>query len=148
MNAKQLMKRAIAIGIVGTIAFCETVPAIAAPVPSSTVIVKTAAPNMLEQVRVRRGRRGPFGPGFAFGVIGTIAAIAAQSQYYQADPGYYVGPGYYAGPGYYVEPGYAGPGYYVEPGYVPYAAPVVVVPSGRCWITTDRDRNFGYWGRC
>ena len=168
MNAKQLMKRTIAAGIVGAMALCETIPAVAAPVPSSTVIVKTTAPNALNQVRARRGRGGAIGAGVALGVIGALAgAAAAQNQYY-GDPGYYGGPGYYGDPGYYggpgyvVSPGYYGPGYY-DPGAAaalgmigaaagaivgaPYYGPVGV-RSGRCWIVTDRDRNYGYWGRC
>ena len=164
MNAKHLMKRAIAAGIVGAMAFCEAVPAIAAPVPSSTVVVKTMAPNALDQVRARRGRGGAIGAGAVLGVIGAIAgAAAAQNQYYP-DPGHYGGPAYYGGPGYDVGPGsYGGPGYY-GPRYDPGAAvalgvmgaaagaiagaPRYASPGGRCWIVTDRDRNYGYWGRC
>ena len=92
MKKTQLLKRAITIGIVGAMVLCETVPSLAAPVPSSAAIVKTTAPNMLDQVRSRRGRA--IGAGVALGVIGALAgAAAAQNQ------GYY-GPGYY-GPGYY-----------------------------------------------
>ena len=73
MKAPQSMKRAIAIGIVGAMAICETVPASAAPVLSSTALVKIAAPNMLDQVRVRRA----IGAGAALGVLGALAGVAA-----------------------------------------------------------------------
>lgn len=97
MKKTQLLKRAITIGIVGAMVLCETVPSLAAPVPSSAAIVKTTAPNMLDQVSSRRGRA--IGAGVALGVIGALAgAAAAQNQGYYG-PGYY-GPGYY-GPGYY-----------------------------------------------
>jgi hypothetical protein len=90
-------------------------------------------------------------------------AAAAQKQYYYG-PGYYA-PGYYGGPGYY-GPGYyyGGPGYY-GPGYDPGAAIALGVigtvgaviagapyaPAlrpGQCWVATDKDRNYGYWGQC
>ena len=133
----------------------RTAPSFAAPVPSSIVAVKTAAPDILDQVRARRGRGGAIGAGVVLGVIGAVAgAAAAQNQYYYD-------PGYYGGPGYDVDPGYYGPAY--DPGAAmalgvigaaagaiagaPYYATPGVRP-GRCWIVTDRDRNFGYWGRC
>ena len=90
MKKTLLLKRAIAIGIVGAMVLCETVPSFAAPVPSSAAIVKTTAPNMLDQVRSRRGRA--IGAGVALGVIGALAgAAAAQNQ------GYY-GPAIMAAP--------------------------------------------------
>jgi hypothetical protein len=168
MKRTQLLKQTIAIGIVGAMVLCETVPSFAAPVPTSTAVVKTIAPNMLEQVRSRRGRA--IGAGVAIGVIGALAGAAiAQNQGYYG-PGYY-GPGYYGSPGYY-GPGYYGPGYYGGPGYyygyrydpgpaialgvigaaaaamagAPYRAPGL--RRGTCWVETDSTRGFGYWGRC
>lgn len=168
MKRTQLMQRVIVIGVVGAMVLCETVPAFAAPVPASTAVVKTTAPNMLDQVRSRRGRA--IGAGVALGVIGALAgAAAAQNQGYY---GPYYGPGYYGEPGYY-GPGYYGSGYYGGPGYyygeygydpapaialgvigaaaramagAPYRAPTL--RRGGCWIVTDSNRNYGYWGRC
>ena len=114
MKRTQLMKRAIAIGIVGTIALGESVPSLAAPVLSSTAVVKTTAPNMLDQVRVRRRA---IGAGVALGVLGAVAGIAAARSQYYYRPGFY-GPGYY-GPSYY-GPSYYGPGYYGPYGGYPY----------------------------
>jgi len=165
MKRTQLLKRTIASGIVGAMVLCETVPAFAAPVFSSTAIVKTTAPNMLDQVRSRRGRA--IGAGVALGMIGALAgAAAAQNQGYYYGPGYY-GPGYYGGP---YGPGYYGPGYYgygyYDPGYDPGAAIALGVIGaaagaiagapyrtprlrrGGCWVETDSTRGFGYWGRC
>jgi hypothetical protein len=162
MNATQLMKHAVTIATVGAIGFVDLVPAIAAPVPSSTTIVKMAAPDTLDQVRVRRGRRGGIGPGIAFGVLGAVAGIAASNRY-NYGPGYYGQ--YYGGSGYYGSPYYGSDyygGYAYDPGPAvalgvigaaagaiagaPYGAPGV--RRGRCWITTDAERNFGYWGSC
>lgn len=169
MNTKQMMMRAVTIAAAGAIAFVDVAPVIAAPVLSSTATVKMAVPDMLDQVRVRRGRRGAIGAGIALGVIGAVAGAAAASRSYDYGPGYYA-PGYYGGPayygtGYYGEP-YYGRRYYggytydpgpavalgvigavagamaVAPGYAPR-----VVQRGRCWITTD-DRGYGYWGSC
>jgi hypothetical protein len=108
MKRKQLMKQAIVIGIVGAMAFCETVPSFAAPVLSSTALVKTTAPDVIDQVRARRrGGGNNIGPAIALGMFGVVAGAIAQSQY-NYGPGYY-GPGYgYYGPG----PGYYAPGYY------------------------------------
>jgi uncharacterized membrane protein YeaQ/YmgE (transglycosylase-associated protein family) len=167
MKRTQSLKRAVVIGIVGAMVLGETVPSFAAPVPSSTAIVKTTAPNMLDQVRSRRGRA--IGAGVALGVIGALAgAAAAQNQGYYYGPGYYGGP---YGPGYY-GPGYYGSGYYGDPGYyygyrydpgpaialgvigaaasaiagAPYRTPRL--RRGGCWVETDSSRGFGYWGRC
>jgi len=164
MKMKQSMKRAIVIGIAGAIAFGEAAPSFAAPVPSSTVAVKTTAPDMVDQVRSRRSRA--VGAGVALGVIGAmVGAAAAQNQYYYGGPGYYA-PGYYGGPVYY-GPGYYGgddygygyrydPGPAIALGIVGAAAGAMTATpyrrarprGGACWILTDRDRNFGYWGQC
>ena len=163
MKKTLLLKRAIAIGIVGAMVLCETVPSLAAPVPSSAAIVKTTAPNMLDQVRSRRGRA--IGAGVALGVIGALAgAAAAQNQGYY---GPYYGSGYYGGPGYYGPGYYGGPGYYYseysyDPGpaialgvlgaavgamaRAPYRAPGL--RRGGFWVETDSTRGYGYWGRC
>jgi hypothetical protein len=159
MKGAPSLKRAIAIGIVGAMAFCEITPSFAAPVFSSAAIVATTAPNMIDQVRSRRGRA--VGAGIALGVIGgMIGAAAAQNQGYYG-PGYYGGPGY-NGPGYY-GPGYA-PGYYyggydydpgpaIALGIIGAAAGAIdAVPHNRgqrgCYVVTDKDRNYGYWGPC
>lgn len=140
MKAK-LTKQAIVIGIAGVVTLGAATSSFAAPVPASTAVVKMTAPNMVEQVRYRRDRGGAIAAGAAIGVIGAIVGAAAiQNQYYYGGPAYY-GPGYYQGPGYYG----GGPIYYDHPGF--YAAPIVPRRGG-CWIVTDRDRNFGYWGRC
>ena len=81
MNTTWLVKRAIVIGIAGAMVLSEAVPAFAAPVPSSTAIVKSSAPDMIEHVRSRRGQR--IGAGVALGVIGAlVGAAAVQNQYY------------------------------------------------------------------
>jgi hypothetical protein len=65
MNKTQLVKRAIVIGIAGAMVISDAVPSFAAPVPSSTAIVKTSAPDMLDHVRSRRSQR--VGAGVALG---------------------------------------------------------------------------------
>ena len=161
MKKALLVKRAIAIGIAGAMAFCDAAPSFAAPVFSSTAIVGASAPTMVDQVRSRRGRA--VGAGIALGVIGALAgAAAAQNQGYYYGNGYYGGPGYY-GPGYYA-PGYYGPGYYGDYGYDPgpaialgvigaVAGAIATAPRyrgrrGNCYVVTDSVRNFGYWGPC
>ena len=83
------------------------------------------------------------GAGFA---AGAIVGSAVANSYY--------GPSYYGAYAY--EPGYAyEPAYAYEPGYVVETAPTYVVPAPqivyeprRCWVQTDKDRGFGYWGSC
>lgn len=174
MNRKQLMMRAVTIAAAGAIACADVAPVIAAPVLSSTATLKTAAPDMLDQVRVRRARRGAVGAGIALGVLGTVAGAAAASRSYDYGPRYYA-PGYYGGPAYYGA-GYYGTGYYGEPYYGrryyrrytydpgpavalgvigAVAGAMAVAPGyaprtsqrGRCWISTD-ERGYGYWGSC
>jgi hypothetical protein len=65
MNKTQLVKRAIVIGIAGAMVISDAVPSFAAPVPSSTAIVKTSAPDMLDHVRSLRSQR--VGAGIALG---------------------------------------------------------------------------------
>jgi hypothetical protein len=111
MKASQSIKRAIAIGVVGAMAICEILPASAAPVLSSTALVKATTPDVVDHVRYRRA----IGPAIALGVIGAVAVAALQNRYYYSS-GYY-GTGYYW-PGYYG--GYGGPGYYGPVGAYPY----------------------------
>jgi hypothetical protein len=58
-------------------------------------------------------------------------------------------------PDYYGPPVYYGPGYYYGPGPYAYEPPPVYVrpmprysPGGGCWIVTDKDRGYGYYGPC
>jgi hypothetical protein len=84
--------------------------------------------------------------GFIAGAAVGTAAAAASGGYY--GPGYYDngydGPGY--APGYAYQSDDAGYAYGAAPAYADdsyaYAAP------SRCWITTDGDRGFGYYGSC
>jgi PXPV repeat (3 copies) len=89
----------------------------------------------------RNGRNAAIIGGFAAGAL--VGAAVANSYY---------GPGYY-GPGYYDDYAYA-PDYAYEPGPVyvapapTYVAPAPIYRSGRCWVATDRDRGYGYYGPC
>lgn len=93
----------------------------------------------------RNGRNAAAIGGFAAGAL-VGAAVVGSSGYY--GPGYGYGPSYGYAPGYYAEPGYA-PDYAYEP------APVYVAPrrayrggGGGCWVATDTQRGFGYYGPC
>ncbi|MBX6424799.1 MAG: hypothetical protein IRZ09_02575 [Variibacter sp.] len=121
-------------------------PAAAGPLSSSAPEVKAAAPSGVIMVQGRRqgwrghdgGRRhGGRGAGIAAGlaagaIFGAAAAAAASQPYYEPSYGGYYG-GYYGAPS----------GYYGGPGVVYEQA-----PGARCWVSTDRDRGYGYWGRC
>ena len=112
------MNRAIVIAVASAVALGAVSPSWAAPVLSSTTVVKETAPSAVSHVRYR-GNRGHYyrnsGAGIALGVLGVVGAVAGAAAY---------GNGY--GNGYYDEPGYARQGYYgggydgyaYEPGYV------------------------------
>lgn len=53
----------------------EALPSLAAPVASSTAIVKASAPDIIDHVRSRRSRH--VGAGVALGVIGALVGAAA-----------------------------------------------------------------------
>ena len=92
--------RITTICVASAIVLTTVSPISAAPVLSSTAIVKSSLPS--EALRVRsRNRGGAVAAGAAIGMIGAIIGTAA------ARNQYYYGPGYYA-PGYY-PPGYYGP---------------------------------------
>jgi hypothetical protein len=120
----------------------KTLTAIA--VAAAMTLAAVAVP---QQAEARNGRIvGAVIGGLAAGAI--IGSLAAQGDYYYG-PGYYYAPGYY-GPGYTY-----GPGYYYGPGPYAYEPPPLYVRpvpryyrGGSCWITTDSDRGFGYWGAC
>jgi hypothetical protein len=88
-----------------------------------------------------QARHGWNAAAIGFGV-GALAGAAAANSYYN---GYY-GPDYYYGAGPYA--------YDYAPGYVYEPVPTYVAPApvygygGRCWISTDSDRGYGYYGTC
>jgi hypothetical protein len=83
----------------------------------------------------RNGRNAALGIGLAAGaIVGAGIAANANNGYYY-DRGYYDGYAYEPAP-VYSEPVYARERVYVQPN------------GGRCWVATDRDRGYGYWGRC
>ena len=91
----------------------------------------------------RKGRNAAAIGGFIAGAA-VGAAVAGSNNHY------YSGPGYYAGPGYY-EPRYDGPGYRSYG----YSTEIGQAPSGpypyrggRCWVSTDSDRGYGYYRAC
>ena len=90
----------------------------------------------------RDGRNAAAAIGFGAGaLVGAAAANAANNN------AYYNG-GYYE-PGYAYDPGYVAE----EPGYA-YESDAVVSYGprrgygGQCWISTDSNRGYGYYGAC
>jgi hypothetical protein len=90
------------------------------------------------------GHGGYYGGGVAAGLAAgaILGAMAAEGGYYYGPDYYGPGPyyGYYYGPGYYGGPyAYEPPPAYVRP---------LPRPGGQCWIETDKDRGYGYYGPC
>lgn len=85
----------------------------------------------------RNGRNAALGIGLAAGaIVGAGIAANANNGYYAERRGYYDGGYAYQPAPVYQEPVYAQEPVYVQP------------RGGRCWVATDRDRGYGYWGRC
>ncbi len=113
-------------------------------VAATMIVAAVAAPDTADA-----RWRGRGGGGVAAGIIGGLAAGAIIGS--MANQGYY-GDGYYA-PGYY-GPSYYGPSYY-GPGPYAYEPPAVYIRpvpryyrGGSCWVVTDKDRGYGYYGPC
>ena len=112
---KHMSKRAVAVAVVGVVMLGSVPPSGAAPISSSMIILKQAAPSSgVTDVRYRyyrgRGYYGNPGAAIGLGILGAAAGAAAYGAYGAYGPGYY-GPGYYA-PGYYGTPYPYRRGYY------------------------------------
>ena len=118
------------VSVAGVLVVATAVSSVAAPVSTGAAVLKSADTSDIVDVRWRRGWGWGVG-GFAAGVaVGSLAARPYYPYYY--DP-------YYAPP----PPAVYAPG----PGYVqPYPDPNG--PVRQCWVTTDRDRGFGYYRPC
>jgi len=123
-------------GVAGTLALASLTPSVAAPVSTGATALKSAVASDVVDVRWRgRGGRGGRGGwvagGFATGL--AIGALASRPYYY--DP-YYYGPPpdvVYGPP-----PGPA----YAQPFPDPNGA------ARQCWVSTDKDRGYGYYRPC
>jgi len=129
---RQTIRQAVVTAIAGAVALGAVTSSWAAPVSSSTTIVKESAPPSVSDVRYRGGGRyyRNNSAGVALGVLGIVGAVAGAAAY---------GNGYYGGgPGYYRQGYYGGPqGYYGAPngGYA--YEPTYVVPSRRYYGGSD-----------
>jgi hypothetical protein len=162
---KTLQQRAIVAALSSAMTLGAVAPGWSAPVMTNTAVLKSAHAQSSDLIDVRsRGGRvaAGIGLGLVAGAIVGGAVANANRGYYYGDPYYARGYGYnygYAPPVQYAEPVYAEP-VYEEPAvvYAPpprriysgaYAAPIDPNgPQRRCWVATDRDRGYGYWGVC
>lgn len=152
---KRLNNSAATLALVCVIA--SSLPAMAGPVPGNLASVGAATPSSIIDVR---GRGGGVAAGIVAGaIVGGLIAGAATPYYYGPGPyygpGYYYGPDYYESPTYYYRPRYYRPApVYIEPPPIYVEPPAVYAPRGpngpvrRCWVSTDKDRGYGYWRPC
>ena len=129
-----ILKFGIFAGVAGTLALAVFTPSVAAPVYNGAMALKSAAASDVVDVRWR-GRGGGWVAG---GFVGGLALGALAARPYYSDP-YYYGPGYYGPPVAYGPP--PGP-VYAEPYVDPNG------PGRQCWVSTDKDRGFGYYRPC
>jgi len=130
------LKFGLIAGVAGTLALAAITPSVAAPVYNGATALKSAIANDVVDVRWRgRGGRGGWVAG---GFVGGLALGALAARPYYSDP-YYYGPAYYGPPAVYGPP--AGP-VYAEPYVDPNG------PTRQCWVSTDKDRGFGYSRPC
>lgn len=96
------------------------------PVTKVAAVLGTAALLSASVATTSDARNRWVGPAVGFGAGVLVgSAIAANSRAYYGPPPY-------------------------DPYYV-YPAPAYVAPApyyGQCWVTTDRDRGFGYYRPC
>ena len=109
MRAFSFTRFTAALGVAALLA-TTALPAHAAPVPSSTVALKSALSSDIVDVRIR-GRGGRGGAGIVAGIASGLilgGIIGSQQGYYG---GYYGGPPAYYGAQPFYPPGYYGPVY-------------------------------------
>ncbi len=142
-----ISRKTAAWALTGALLIGAAAPAMAGPLPGNVASLEKAAPAQAIDVRWRHRGYGGGGvaAGIAAGLIGGALIGAAAAPYYYG-PGYYEpAPGYYPYPG----PGYAPPVVYAPPPAVVYAPrPEAIGPGRMCWISTDKDRGYGYWRPC
>jgi hypothetical protein len=126
----------LAAGVAGALVLAAFTPATATPVSTGATALKSAVVSDVIDVQWRhrhhRHRHGGWAVGgFATGL--ALGAIASRPYYYE--------PYYYAPP----PPVVYGP----PPGPV-YGEPYVDPngPARQCWVSTDKDRGFGYYRPC
>ena len=155
---KTLQQRAIVAVLAGAMTLGAVAPGWSAPVMTNTAVLKSAHAQNSDLVDVRhRGRvAAGVGLGLVAGALIGGAVANANRGYYYGDPYYARGYGYNYGyaappppPVYYAEPVYEEPPVVYAPPRRVYAAPIDPNgPQRRCWVATDRDRGYGYWGVC
>jgi hypothetical protein len=124
------LKFGLAAGVAGALVLAALAPSVAAPISTGAAVLKSAVASNVIDVRWR-GRYGWAAGGFATGL--ALGAIVSRPYYY--DP-YYYGP-----PPAVVYGPPPGP-VYVEPRLDPNG------PARQCWVSTDKDRGFGYYQPC
>jgi hypothetical protein len=153
-------RRVTALGLAGALSLAAIAPVSAAPVSGGASLL-SALPNHAEHVRWRGRGAGWAAAGIAAGL--TLGAIAASRPAYGYGPNYYYGGPAYAPAYAYPAPAYAYPApvyvepepVYVAPPPAVYASPAPVyaqpVPDNgirQCYVTTNPDRQLGYWRPC
>jgi hypothetical protein len=146
MTRTSISQKTAALALSGALLIGAAAPALAAPLPGNGAGLATAAGTHVIDVRWRH-RGGAVAAGIAAGLIGGALIGAATA------PGYYYPPSYYGPPPPYGP--YYGP-VYAEPPVVYEAPPRVVYepaagpngPGRMCWVSTDKDRGYGYWRPC
>jgi hypothetical protein len=132
---KTILKYAAAVAVTGALALAAATPG-----------------------QARDGRNTAAAIGFGAGALVGAAAVSANNNYY-GGPGYY-DRGYAYGPAYedraYVyerpAPAYVyerrAPAYAYDPAPRYSASEAYAYSPGRCWVSTDNTRNYGYYGSC
>ncbi len=124
---KTILKYAAAVAVTGALALAAATPS-----------------------QARDGRNTAAAIGFGAGALVGAAAVSAANNNYYGGPGYY-DRGYAYGPVYedrayvYERPA---PAYVYDPAPRYSASEAYAYSPGRCWVSTDNTRNYGYYGSC
>jgi len=128
---KPFVRNSVALAFAGALAASAATPVLAGDLAGPGLAMGPVAAN------------GYYGPrDYRSGYVDQRSYVVQPSYAYERS--YVVEPSYAYQPNYVREPSYA-----YEPGTTYLApAPQVVYRPSTCWVNTDKDRGFGYWGSC
>ena len=152
---KPFVRNSVALAFAGALAASAATPVLAGDLAGPGLAMGPVVTNGYYGPRDYRSgyvdqRRYVVEPNYADQRSYVVEPSYAYQPSYVREPSYAYQPNYVREPNYAYQPNYVRePSYAYEPG-TPYVAPApqVVYRPGTCWVNSDKDRGFGYWGSC
>jgi len=140
---KPFVRNSVALAFAGALAASAATPVLAGDLAGPGLAMGPVAAN---------GYYGPrdYRSGYVDQRSYVVQPSYAYERSYVVEPSYAYQPNYVREPSYAYQPNYVRePSYAYDPGTTYLApAPQVVYRPSTCWVNTDKDRGFGYWGSC